>query len=391
MNIIKTAGALACAAALLGSSAVRAEDNTLKIGIVAPMSGAFASNGKQVENGINAFMKDNGDTVSGQKVSVIYRDTGGASPEGAKRISQELISRDKVDVLGGYVFTQDAMASAAVATAGKKPMFIMMGATSSVTTKSPYIIRTSYTMPQMSLPMGQWAAKNGIKKAFVLVADYGPGHDGATWFEKGFKENGGVVVEEVMVPVSNRDFGPYVQRIKDAKPDAVFVFLPAGEPTVVFMKEYANRGLAKAGIKVLATEGWADDETLAAVGDAAVGVISTGFYTTGRDTAINKKFLTAYKAVSDGKMPPNFIAVAAYDAMQVIYTAMKQQKGKLDPDKLMAAAKGMQFESPRGPFLIDKDTRDIVEDIYVRKVENINGKIVNREFDKFPMVKDPGK
>jgi branched-chain amino acid transport system substrate-binding protein len=390
MNIFKFAGALACASVLLASSAARA-DEPVKIGIVAPMSGAFASYGKQVENGINAFMKDNGDSVSGRKVSVIYRDTGGASPEAAKRISQELISRDKVDVLGGYIFTQDALASASLATAGKKPMFVMIAATSSVSTKSPYVIRTSYTLAQVALPMGQWAAKNGIKKVFVLVADYGPGHDGSTWFQKGFKDNGGVVVDEVQVPISNRDFGPYVQRIKDAKPDAVFVFLPAGEPTVSFMKEYANRGLAKAGIKVLATEGWADDETLAAVGDAAVGVINTGFYTTGHESALNSKFLAAYKAVSDGKLPPNFIAVAAYDAMQVIYTSMKQQNGKLDADKLIAAAKGMQFESPRGPFLIDKDTRDTVEDIYVRRVESINGKIVNREFDKFPMVKDPGK
>jgi branched-chain amino acid transport system substrate-binding protein len=389
MNIFKIAGALACASVFLASGA-RAEE-PVRIGIVAPMSGAFASYGKQVENGINAFMKDQGDTVAGRKVSVIYRDTGGASPEAAKRISQELISRDKVDALGGYIFTQDGLASAPVATAGKKPMFVMLSATSSVSTKSPYVIRTSYTLAQVALPMGQWAAKNGIKKAFVLVADYGPGHDASTWFQKGFKDNGGTVVDEVQVPISNRDFGPYVQKIKDAKPDAVFVFLPAGEPVISFMKEYANRGLAKAGIKVLATEGWADDETLAAIGESSLGVINTGFYTTGHESALNSKFLAAYKAVSDGKLPPNFIAVAAYDAMQVIYTSMKQQNGKLDAEKLIAAAKGMQFESPRGPFLIDKDTRDTVEDIYVRRVESVNGKIVNKEFDKFPMVKDPGK
>lgn len=390
MNKFCTAAASA-GLSLLFSCASALANEPIKIGIVTPMTGAFASYGKQVENGISAFMKDQGDTVAGRKISVIYRDTGGASPEAAKRISQELIARDNVDILGGYIFTQDALASAPVATAAKKPMFVMLAATSAVSTKSPYIIRTSYTLAQVSLPLGQWAAKNGIKKAFVLVADYGPGHDGATWFKKGFTENGGTIVDEVQVPISNRDFGPYVQRIKNAKPDAVFVFLPVGQPTVAFLKEYGNRGLAKAGIKILATEGWADDETMAAVGDSALGMINTGFYTTSHASALNTKFLASYKSVSDGKLPANFIAVAAYDAMQVIYSAVKAQNGKADATQLVEHAKGMQFESPRGPLLIDKETRDVVEDIYVRKVESINGKLVNREFDKFPMVKDPGK
>lgn len=390
MNKFRTAAACAGLSLLLSCASALA-DEPIKIGIVAPMTGVFASYGKQVENGINAFMKDQGDTVAGRKISVIYRDTGGASPEAAKRISQELIARDKVDVLGGYIFTQDALASASVATAAKKPMFVMLGATSSVTTKSPYIIRTSYTLAQLAMPMGQWATKNGIKKVSVLVADYAPGHDAAAWFKKGFTESGGTVVEEIQVPMTNRDFGPYLQRIKNAKPDAVFVFLPAGQPAVAFMKEYGNRGLAQAGIKILATEGWADDEALAAVGESALGVINTGIYTTGHQSALNAKFLASYKNVSDGKLPANFIAVAAYDAMQVIYSAVKAQNGKLDATRLVEQARGMQFESPRGQLVIDKDTRDTVLDVYVRKVESVEGKLVNREFDRFPMVKDPGK
>ncbi|RJF96995.1 ABC transporter substrate-binding protein [Noviherbaspirillum cavernae] len=385
-NVLRAA---AVSLALLSHYATAADP--IKIGVVAPMSGVFSSYGKQIENGINVFLRENGDVVAGRKISIVYRDNAGPNPEAAKRAAQELVANDKVDLLAGFAFTPDAMAAAPIATQAKKPMYVMLAATSSVSTKSPYIVRTSYTIPQVAEPMGTWAAKNGIKRVFMLVSDYGPGHDAETWFKKGFAASGGELVGEVRVPVATRDFSPFLRRIKDAKPDAVFTFLPAGEPIVSFMKGFAGGELAKSGIKVLATEGWADDDTLAAVGDAAIGAISTGYYSTDHPSAINRQFIANFANVGDGKLAPNFIGVAAYDAMRVIYEGIKKQNGKVDAEQMMALAKGLQFESPRGPALIDKDTRDIVQNVYVRKVEKVGGKLVNREFDTFSMVKDPGK
>lgn len=390
MKIFKIALSCAAICATTAISTAHAQE-PIKIGIVASMSGPFASYGKQVENGINAFLKEKGDVVAGRKVNVIYRDDGGPNPEVAKRLTQELVSRDNVDVLGGYIFTPNSIAAAPIATGAKKPMFVMVSGTASVTTKSPYILRTSYTLAQMAQPMGEWAAKNGIKNAYIMVSDYGPGYEGAEWFTKGFQANGGQISGEVKVPLSARDFAPYVQRIKDAKPEAVFVFLPGGETTIAFMKEYANRGLAKAGIKIISVDGLADDETQEAIGEPLVGVTSTGFYTTAHQSQMNTRFISNYNSVSGGKLAANFVAVAAYDAMQVIYASIEQQKGQLDSEKLLASAKGMKFESPRGMIEIDAQTRDLIQDIYVRRVERVNGKLVNREFDKFSVVKDPTK
>ena len=389
MNIPR---ALRAATALLGlaAAAVQAQEAPIRIGVVAPMSGVFASYGKQIENGINVFLRENGDTVAGRKLQVIYRDNAGPNPELAKRQATELILNDKVDFLAGLPFTPEAFAVAPVVTQAKKPTFILLASTSAVSTKSPYLVRTSYTIPQTAQPMGQWAAKNKIKKAFVLVADYGPGHDAQTWFKKGFTDGGGEIVGELRVPPNSRDFAPFLQRVRDANPDAVFAFLQAGEPVVAFMKGFRERGLDKTGMKILATEGWADDDTLAAVGDAAVGAISSGFYSSANPSAQNRQFVANYTQVSGGRMLPNFVAVAAYDAMRAIAHAVQKQGGKTDPDATLAALKGYQFDSPRGPLLLDAETRDPVHHVYIRRVERQGGKLVNWEFDKFSMVKDPG-
>jgi branched-chain amino acid transport system substrate-binding protein len=382
---LRAAAAFTCIAA-----AVHAQDGPLKMGIVAPLSGPFASYGKQIENGVNVFLRENGDTIAGRKLQVIFRDNGGPNPELAKRHATELVLQDKVDVLAGFPFTPEAYAVAPVATQAKKPTFILLASTSAVSTKSPYFIRTSYTIPQTALPMGQWATRNKIRKAFVLVADYAPGHDAETWFKKGFTEGGGQIVGELRVAPNSRDFAAYLQRVADAKPDAVFAFLPAGDPVVAFMKGFRDRGLDKKGIKVLATEGWADDDTLAAVGDAAVGAISTGFYSSAHPSAQNRQFVANYTTVSGGTLLPNFVAVAAYDAMRAIAYAAQKQGGKLDADATVALLKGYRFDSPRGPLLIDAITRDPVHNVYVRRVEQVGGKLVNTEFETFPLVKDPG-
>ncbi len=388
MNLIKLLTCCAAMISMLGAAAAKAQE-PVRIGMALPLSGVFTSYGQQAKNGIQVFLDKHGTTVAGRQIEIIYRDTGGGSAESGHRLAQELVSRYKVDILGGFLITPQAFAAAPVATAAKVPLFVMLAGSSSVTEKSPYIVRTSYTNAQMAYPLGQWAAKNGIKTAYSLVADFGPGHDAEHWFKKGFTENGGQIVGETRVPPTNHDFAPFVQRIKDVEPDAAFVFLQAGDASIGFLKEAAGRKLAEAGVRTLALEGFTDDDTLAAVGDAALGVISAGFYTTDYDIPMNTEFLSGFNAVDGGKLPPNFIAVAAYDAMRVIYSALEALDGEIDSDRLIEAVKGMHVDSPRGVLVIDKETRDAVQDIYIRKIERVDGSLVNRNFDKIPMVKDP--
>jgi branched-chain amino acid transport system substrate-binding protein len=366
--------------------------NTLKIGVVLSLSGAFADVGKQIQNGIKTWVKEHGDTVAGKKVEIIYRDTTGPVPEVAKRLAQELVVQDKVDFLTGFGLTPEALAAAPVATEGKVPMVIMNAATSIITTKSPYIVRFSLTLPQISTPLGHWAAKNGLKKIATLVSDYGPGHDAEAAFTKVFTEDGGQITEQVRAPMKNPDFSSFVQRIKDAKPDAVFVFVPAGEQSVQVMKAYKERGLAEAGIKLLATGDVLDDHQLATIGDSALDVISTHHYSVAHDSPENKAFLEAYKAANgaDAGMP-NFMSVAAYDCMRAMYDVATKLDGKIDADKAMELFKHMSFTSPRGPISIDPETRDIVQTVYLRKTEKVNGELRNVETQSFPDQKDPAK
>lgn len=383
---------LAASIGLMGLTALSAQaQETIKIGLIAPFSGPFADYGKQMEGGIKAYMKQHGDTVAGKKIEIIAKDTTGPVPEVAKRLAQELVVRDKVDFLAGFGLTPEALAVAPIAEQAKKPMIIMNAATSIITTKSDYIARVSMTLPQISAPMGTWANKNGIKKVVTLVADYGPGIDAEAAFKKEFVAGGGQVTEALRVPLRNPEFAPYIQRIKDAKPDAVFIFVPAGEQSVAFMKGYRERGLAEAGIKVIATGDLTDDHVLPAMGDSVLGVITTFHYSAAHNSPENKTFLKFFKETNPSAGRPNFMAAAAYDGMHVIYEVSKKLNGKIEGDKAMAALKGMKINSPRGPITIDPATRDVVQTVYVRKVEKVNGELHNVEFDKFADLKDPGK
>ncbi len=372
-------------------ASVGAAAQTIKVGVVAPFSGPFADYGKQFDAGIKAYQKINGDTVAGRKIEVIVRDTGGPSPEVAKRLAQELVTRDKVDFLAGFGLTPEALAVADIATQAKKPMVIFNAATSVITTKSPYIARTSMTLPQISAPMGTWAAKNGIKKVITLVADYGPGNDAEASFKKAFTAGGGQVVDSIRTPLQNPEFAPFIQRVKDAKPDAVFIFVPAGEQSIAVMKAYNERGLAAAGIKAIATGDVTDDHVLNAMGDASVGLITTFHYSAAHDSPENKAFLKAVSEVAPGGGRPNFMAVGAYDGMAAIYEVVRKLNGQIDPDKAMEVLKSFKTTSPRGPIAIDPETRDVVQTIYVRRVEKKGNELWNVEFDKFENVKDPGK
>ncbi|HTS24058.1 MAG TPA: ABC transporter substrate-binding protein [Casimicrobiaceae bacterium] len=364
---------------------------TIKLGMVSTFSGPFAEYGQQMLGGMKAYMKIHGDTVAGKKIEILERDDGGPAPEVAKRLSQELITRDNVDLLVGYGFTPNALASAPVATEAKKAMVIMNAATSIITTKSPEIVRVSMTLPQVTQPMAQWAARNGIKKVYTLVSDFGPGIDAEKTFIEAFKKAGGEVVGSVRTPLQNPDFGPFIQRVKDAKPEAVFLFLPAGAPGVAFLKGYEERDLKQAGIKLLATGDITDDTVLESMGPPALGLITSFHYSADHRSPENDAFKKAYAEVNGNKLRPNFMACAGYDGMALIYEALKKTGGSTDGDKLVAAMKGAKWTSPRGPVMIDPETRDIVQTVYIRKVEKVGNELYNVEFDKFPDQKDPGK
>ena len=393
---MKKISRLALASCCLSFSAAFAQSDgvqrePVRIGLILEQSGAFAEYGRQMEGGIKAFMKRNGDEVAGRKVELIVRDSTGPHPEVSKRLAQELITREKVDVLAGFGFSNAAMAVAPLATQSKTPMVLMNAAASTITEASPYVVRTSFTLAQASEPMGVWAARNGISSVMTVVADYSPGVDAEKAFKEGYLEHGGKIIGELRVPLANVDFAPYLQKVKDAQPDAVFVFLPAGQPMIAFMKSFDERGMKQAGIKVIAAAAWADDFELRAVGTPGLGVISTSNYSTSHDSDLNRQFIEDFYAVDRSGLIPNYMAASAYDGIAIIYKALAELNGDTDGDKLMAKFKGMQLESPRGPIEIDAETRDIIQTIYVRRVEDVDGKLTNVEFDSFPKVKDPVK
>ncbi|MET0919357.1 MAG: ABC transporter substrate-binding protein [Burkholderiales bacterium] len=363
----------------------------IKLGMVGEFSGPFAQYGQQILGGMKAYMKANGDTVAGKKIEIVQKDTTGPAPDIAKRHAQELVTRDNVDILVGFGLTPNALAAAPVATEAKKLMVVMNAATSIITTRSPYIVRVSMTLPQVTQPMAVWAAKNGIKKVYTVVADYGPGLDSEKAFSEAFKAAGGEMVGSIHTPLQNPDFGPFIQRVKDAKPEAVFLFLPAGEQGIAFMKGYEERGLKQAGIKLIATGDITDDGVLEAMGDPTLGLITSFHYSAAHNSPENAAFKKAYSEVNGDKLRPNFMAAAGYDGMAVIYEALKKTGGSADGDKLLAAIKGMKLTSPRGPIMIDPETRDVVQTVYIRKVEKVGGGLYNVEFDRFPDQKDPGK
>ena len=384
-------GVAFAAIGLLVTPLPAAAQQTVKIGFIAEFSGPFADYGNQMLNGMKTYLKLHGDTFAGRRVEIVTRDTTGPAPDIAKRLAQELITRDNVDILAGFGLTPNALAVAPISAEARKPMVITNAATSVITTRSPYVVRVSHTLPQQTQPIAQWALKNGVKRAYTLVSDYGPGIDSEVQFVKSFKAGGGEIVDSVRVPLQNPDFAPFLQRIKDSKPDAVFVFLPPGSQTIGFIKGYEERGLKQAGIRLIGTGDLTDDGVLQAMGDPTLGLITSFHYSAAHDSPENKLFVKTYAEVNGTKYRPNFMACAGYDGMAAIAEALKKTGGSVDADKFLAALKGMKPTSPRGPITIDPETRDIVQTVYVRKVEKVNGELYNIEFDKFENVKDPGK
>jgi len=377
------ASALACSVAA-GASA----QETVKIGFILPMTGQQQSTGKQEAAGIKLYMAQHGDMVAGKKIELIIRDDG-AVPDNTKRIAQELIVNDKVNFLGGFGVTPAALSVAPLSAESKTPEIVTAAGTSIITEKSPYIARTSFTLAQSVVPMADWAADNGIKKVVTMISDYAPGIDAEKSFTAEFKKKGGDVLEAIRFPLASPDFAPFLQRAADQKPDAIFVFVPSGQGGT-FVKQFTERGLDKAGIKIIGPGDVVDDDLLNGMGDAVLGTVTAHIYSADHNSPTNKAFVEAFEKANGG-MRPNFMAVGGYDGMHLIYEALKKTGGKTDGDSLIAAIKGMAWESPRGPISIDPQTRDIIQNVYIRKVEKKNGQLYNVEFATFPAVKDPVK
>jgi branched-chain amino acid transport system substrate-binding protein len=385
-SILKSA-LLAGAAALAGLPAHAAEP--LKVGLILPMSGPFASTGRQIEAAAELYIAEHGGEVAGREIELIVQDDGGVA-DTTKRIAQELIVKEGAEVLAGFGLTPLALATAPLATRAKVPAIVMAAATSAITEQSPYVVRTSYTTPQVTSKIAEWAAKEGIKTAVTLVSDYGPGIDAEKTFVEGFGAAGGEVTESVRVPLQNPDFSPFLQRVADQKPDAIFVFVPSGVGAP-FMKQWVERGLDQSGIRLLADGGVTDDDILNAMGDPALVAITGFHYSAAHDSPENKAFVEAFMAANPD-MRPNFMAVGGYDGMALLYQALEKTGGKSDGDSLIEAMKGLSWESPRGPVSIDPETRDIVQNVYLRRVERgEDGQLWNVEFETFEAVKDPGK
>jgi branched-chain amino acid transport system substrate-binding protein len=390
---IRTSAAAVLAAALLAFAAPALvapalAQTSVKIGMLAPMTGPFTTTGKQLVAGARLYMQLNGDVVAGRKIELVVKDDA-ANPEMTKRLAQELVVNDKVAILAGFGITPGALATAPIATEAKVPQVVMMAATSIVTERSPFIVRTSFSVPQTTVPLADWAAGNGIKQVMTVVSDFAPGIDIETVFKTRFEAVGGKVVASLRAPLANPDFAPYLQRVAEAKPDALLGFVPAGMGPA-FMRQFVERGLDKSGIRFIAEGSLTEDDVINQIGDAALGAITSQHYSAAHDSPENKKFVTGFKQANAG-MRPNLVAVQAYDGMHVIYEALKKTGGATDGAKLVDAMKGVSFVSPRGPVTVDPETREMIQNVYIRKVERVDGELYNVEFATVPSFRDPSK
>ncbi len=381
-------GLAALTLALIGTGPAGAQD-TVKIGLIISYSGQFADTGAQMDNAIKLYVKQHGDTVAGKKIEFIRKDTGGVAPDVAKRLAQELIVRDHADIIAGFALTPNALAAADVSAEAKKFMVVMNAATSIITVKSPYIARTSTTTPQLNQTLGTWAAKQGVKTVYTMVSDYGPGIDAETAFHTGFKEAGGEIIGSVRFPLANPDFSAFVQRAKDSNPDAIYIWIPGGAQPAAVGKALAERGVDPTKVKVLGQDALTFESALKSMGEVGLGIITVSDYDFNHNSPLNHEFVKAYN--DEFHRNPDIYSIGGYDGMHLIYQALKKTGGKADGDSLIEAAKGMSWESPRGPIRIDPETRDIIQTVYIRRVEKVGDALVNVEFDKVENVKDPVK
>lgn len=374
---------------MAGVSSAQTQGDALRLGIIASYSGPYADYGRQFDAGIAVYLDEHDGHVAGRPLEVIRKDTAGAAPDLARRYAQELIVRDQVHVISGLDFSPNALAIAPIITQGKTPAIVMNAAASGITAKSPYMARVAFTVQQVSAPMARWMRQQGIDTAYTVVADYASGHDAETAFQKTFTDLGGTITGHVRTPLNNPDFSSYVQKIKDVAPDSVFVFFPSGVMPPAFLKAWHERGLNEAGIRLYATGEATDDSYLTATGDVALGLVTSHHYSYAHPSSKNQTFIQRFRRLYGETLRPSYFAVAAYDALAALDAALQETRGNTEADAVMAALAGLALDSPRGPIRIDADTRDIVQTVYVRRTEHVNGELVNVEFDQFDDVHDP--
>ncbi len=368
----------------IAAAASAAAQDTVKIGMVMPMTGPLGAAGQQVIAGARLYIKQHGDRVAGKQIELIVKDDA-STGEAGKRLIQELVVNDKVDIIGGGL-TGGLIPSASLITEAGKPTVIMLSSTTAVVEKSPFFVRTSCTLAQSSAIMANWAMKKQLSKAVTLVTEFAPGLEAEETFANSYKAAGGQLAEAIRVPLRNPDFAPFLQRVKQAAPQVLFVFIPSAQ-AAVFARQFVERGLDKAGITLIGPGDLTDDESLQNMGDAMLGTVTAHFYSAAHASALNKAFTEAYQ--QEARARANFMAVSGYDGMHLIYEALKKTGGSTDGKALIAAMKGMSWESPRGPMSIDRDSGDVVHNIYIRKVEKVDGELRNVEFETFGNVRDP--
>lgn len=380
----QTLAGLGAAAVMPRAAGAQAPGEAFRIGLILPMTGPFASTGRQIDAAVRAWLRANPGPVAGRRIEVLLRDDTGVAPDVTRRLAQELVVRERVQALAGFGLTPLALAAAPIATEAKVPMIVMAAATTIIPSRSPFIVRTSFTLPQATAPMADWAFRDGIRTAVTLVTDYAPGLDAERAFKERFTQAGGRVILEIRTPLRNPDYAPFLQRVRDARPDALFIFVPSGEGAAL-MKQFAERGLREAGIKLIGTGDVLDDDILNDIGDAALGAITSHHYSAAHDSAENRAFIEAFRAIAPS-MRPNFMAVGGWDGMALIAEALRRTQGTSDGERLVAAMKGLSWISPRGPVAIDADSRDIVQDIHIRRAERRDGQVWNIEFDRIERV-----
>ena len=378
--------AFAATTPLAGGARAQGARSPIKVGLILPMTGPFQSTGRQIEAAVRLCIQERNGTVAGQPIEVVLKDDGGVA-DATRRLAQELVVNEKVRFLAGFGLTPLALAAAPIATRGKVPEVVMAAATAAITEQSPFIVRTSVTIPQTTVPLADWAARDGVRKTVTLVTDYGPGIDAETWFKNRFTEAGGQVAETLRVPLQNPDFAPFLQRARDAAPDALFAFVPSGVGSVL-MRQFAERGLNTSGIRLIALGDVTDDDILNGMGDVALGVVTSHHYSAAHDSPENRKFVEGFRRLTNGSRP-NFMAVGGYDGMTLICKAIEAAGAPADGAQMVEAMKGVSWESPRGPVSIDPRTREMTQNVYIRRVERVNGELFNVEFDTFRAVGDP--
>jgi branched-chain amino acid transport system substrate-binding protein len=365
---------------------------TVKVGVVLSLSGADSLPGQQIQRGMQLYLKENAKTLpAGAQVELLVRDDTGPNPDVAKRLTQELIAREHINLIVGALYTPNAMAMAPLATEAKIPFIVVNAATAAVTRQSPYIVRVSFTLWETAYPLGKWVAQQGGKKGYTAVSDYAPGYDAEAAFAKGFVEGGGTMIGSVRLPLGNSNYVPYLQRIQDARPDSLYVFVPVSEAPAM-MRAVGGLNLAAAGVKLVSTMDLVPDQQLLTMGDVVKGLVTSGSYSAAGDRPQNKAFVAAWKRDYGADAVPDFTGVQGWDAMAAVFTVIKKTGGHFDGDQALAILKEWKNpDSPRGPIEIDPATRDIVQNIYIRRVEDVAGHLANVEFATIPQVKDPWK